>query len=294
MTKPMLAATLKDLSKLKYPILVSPKLDGIRCLIRDGVAFSRSLKPIPNKHIQKLIGMSLFNGLDGELILANRDEDFNSVQSAVMSEDGEPDFIYCVFDIWQDDNSLQPFRSFEYRYNKLMQRGLKLPRFVKVVEHHIARSEADLLVFEEEFVGLGYEGIMIRSFDGPYKHGRSTENEGYLLKLKRFKDAEATVVGFTERFHNANEAKKNELGHTERSHHKANMVPTNSLGTFIVEFNNKQFEIGTGLTEDQRNEFWKIRDKLFGKLVKFKYQDLSKYGVPRFPVFLGFRDERDL
>ena len=51
--KPMLLPReTPDLDKLQYPIIASAKLDGIRCLIKDGVALSRTLKPIPNKSIQ--------------------------------------------------------------------------------------------------------------------------------------------------------------------------------------------------------------------------------------------------
>ena len=51
--KPMLSATCKDSSQLVYPVLVTPKLDGIRCLVKDTGVVSRTLKPIPNKYIRK-------------------------------------------------------------------------------------------------------------------------------------------------------------------------------------------------------------------------------------------------
>ena len=63
--KPMLAAP-SDGNDLKYPIMVSPKLDGVRAIIIDGVVMSRSLKPIPNKYVQSLFGLEKFNGFDGE------------------------------------------------------------------------------------------------------------------------------------------------------------------------------------------------------------------------------------
>ena len=49
--KPMLSHTITDTSDVKYPVLVSQKLDGIRCLIIDGVAVSRNLKPIRNNRV---------------------------------------------------------------------------------------------------------------------------------------------------------------------------------------------------------------------------------------------------
>ena len=51
--KPMLA-TEANFNKLRYPVCTQPKLDGIRVVIKDGVVYSRSLKAIPNKHVQTL------------------------------------------------------------------------------------------------------------------------------------------------------------------------------------------------------------------------------------------------
>lgn len=289
--KPMLAASLDDISKVQYPVLVSPKLDGIRCIIKDGVALSRSLKLIPNRHIQKILGKFELNGLDGEIMIEG--EDFNGVQSAVMSEDGEPNFTYHVFDSFNLEDAF--FQRFDLVKRRIAAWALSpfMP-ILRLVPHLLAANQEELLAYESQFVKMGYEGLMVRSLNGPYKHGRSTLKEGSLLKLKRFKDAEATITGFVERMHNTNEATKNELGHTERSSFKSGMVPTNSLGALIVQFNDKELEIGTGFNEEQRVNLWKTREDLLGKLVKFKYQDLSKYGVPRFPVYLGMRDERDL
>ena len=69
--KPLLAHTIEDTSAVKFPCIVSPKLDGIRCIIIDGVAMSRSLKPIRNEYVQKCIGNREYNGLDGELIVGD-------------------------------------------------------------------------------------------------------------------------------------------------------------------------------------------------------------------------------
>ena len=66
--KPMLA-TEADFNKLRYPVCAQPKLDGIRVIIKNGVVYSRSLKPIPNKHIQALFGN--LHGVDGELIVGD-------------------------------------------------------------------------------------------------------------------------------------------------------------------------------------------------------------------------------
>src|ERR1700686_2661693 len=95
-TKPMLACTLEGMDSIKFPVLATPKLDGIRCLIQNGQAVSRNFKPIQNTHIRTELSKGLPDGLDGELILEGKE--FNEVSSAVMSEDGTPDFRYYVFD----------------------------------------------------------------------------------------------------------------------------------------------------------------------------------------------------
>src|ERR1035437_7532707 len=105
---PMLASTASDLTKLKFPLMVSPKLDGVRAIVIDGVLMSRSLKPIPNAYAQNLFS-GLPNGTDGELIVGAADDDpYRKTVSAVMSEDGEVEGLrYHVFDNYLVDGGFQ-------------------------------------------------------------------------------------------------------------------------------------------------------------------------------------------
>ena len=99
--KPMLAGE-ADVEKLVYPVLGSPKLDGIRVIIKDRVVLSRSLKPIPNAYIQKLFGREEFEGFDGELTVGEPSAPnvMQTTMSGVMSADGTPDVRLHVFDLW--------------------------------------------------------------------------------------------------------------------------------------------------------------------------------------------------
>lgn len=67
-------------------------------------------------------------------------------------------------------------------------------------------SAAELAAYKEKCLSEGYEGVMVRDPAGPYKCGRSTEREGWLLKIKRFEDAEAEVLETYEGMSNYNEA----------------------------------------------------------------------------------------
>jgi len=75
-----------DLDNLKYPVIVQPKIDGIRCLIRDGRAISYTLKDIPNRYIRETIEslkMPLDRIVDGELTLLDPEATFQE-HSAIL------------------------------------------------------------------------------------------------------------------------------------------------------------------------------------------------------------------
>ena len=284
-TKPMLAATLEedDLKDLGYPQFVSPKLDGIRCLKIDGRVMTRTLKLIPNAFIRSFIAAYCPDNLDGELILPGKS--FNEIQSAVMSEQGSPDFRYVIFDLFAD----MPYYE---RYRAL--KALALPNRCEVLEQHKVFNHDELCGFERAMLRDGHEGVMVREIRAPYKCGRSTLRQGYLMKLKRFKDAEAVVIGFEEMLHNDNEATIDARGQTKRATLAENMVPKGTLGALLVRDVERgiEFAIGTGFSDEFRLDIWNNKEQFLGKLVKFKYFEWVE--KPRFPVFLGFRDRRDV
>jgi len=299
--KPMLAASMENskgeemtFADLTYPLGASIKLDGIRCLRVDGQTLSRSFKQIPNRYIQAQM-KNLINGLDGELITYNTNgtaKEFNEVQGDVMREDGEPNFRFEIFDYVKE--TLE--RPYYDRINNLQQ--LTLPSFCTLVLPTIIKNQEELLAYEEQALAAGHEGIMTRRLDGPYKCGRSTFKSQDLIKIKRFVDSEAVILGLEEKLHNANEATTDELGHTKRSSAKDGMVPANTLGTFLVRdlYDNREFGIGTGkgLNDELKKVIWDNQDKYIGKIVKYRYQKVGTKDKPRIPSFQGFRDPRDM
>lgn len=296
--KPMLGVAVDSFDKLTYPLLCSAKIDGVRCLIKDGVALSRSLKPIPNKYIQQWVkeNAETLEGLDGELVVGNAFSPtvFNTTTSGVMSREGEPDFKYIVFDIW---NSLSENGSVVAldRYLKLKYISPNLPSRANVLLKKVVNSPEEAKEYEGQLLEIGAEGMMVQGLHAGYKFGRSTVKEQKLLKVKRFTDSEHEVVGFEEKMHNANEAKVNAVGNTERSSHKENLVPCNTLGALILRAaDGTTFNCGTGFTDEQRDEIWKNRHSLLGKLAKIKSFEIGVVQKPRFPVFLGFRSEEDM
>ncbi len=290
MIKPMLAAT-AALTDIKYPIYASPKLDGVRGLIIDGVLHSRSLKQFPNQFVHNRFSLDKLDGLDGELILGSptAKDVYRVTNGACARKTGTPDVKLYAFDAHSYDG---PFSE----RIKLAGLTLEISPHVKVLTQTLITNEAELLKVESKMLGLGYEGLILRAPDGAYKYGRSTVRDQGMLKLKRFTDSEFLLLEVIEEMHNANEATKNELGRTARSSHKANMVPTGRMGSLRVKdiHNGVEFSIGTGFDDEDKNWFWKNRKKLESKFVgKYKHFEVGAKDLPRFPVYLGPRPAWD-
>lgn len=308
--RPMLSAQCSSIENLKFPALVSPKLNGIRCVIRHSKALSRTLKAIPNAYVSGVL--SCLAPFDGELIVGSTVDPlvWNNTQSGVMSKDGEPDFVYHVFD--RVDQPDVPFSERSASLKKLIDLApTHVRKHVTLVPHYRVDNLTQFMSREEEFVGQGYEGIMIRSLTGPYKWGRSTEKEGSLTKLKRFFSAEAEIVGFKERMHNANVSVKNELGLSKRSTHKSGKVPMGTLGALIcrapislfdesypVHYGTSpemvEFDIGSGLDDAVRQHIWDNQSEFLGEMCMFKYQEVTVNFAPLFGVYQGIRNKLDI
>lgn len=285
--RPMLAVE-ADMNTIRFPCYAAPKLDGIRCVVKDGVVLSRSLKPIRNKHVQALFGH--LHGLDGELIVGDptAPDVFQKTTSGVMSADGEPDVKFYVFDRW---NTLDQCYSDRLVSTALI--STDEPDVV-MVQCKIAGNIDQLTMLHQQFLSEGWEGTMIRNPDQGYKYGRSTKKSQHLLKLKEFHDSEFKVVGFKERMHNTNEAKRNALGNLERSSAKDGLVGMDTLGALVLEYGEDTFDCGTGFDDQQRKWIWEHREEFLGSLVKVKYQPSGAKDKPRFPVWVGWRDEEDM
>lgn len=290
--KPMLAVACDDIEKIKYPVLASVKLDGIRCVVKGGVVYSRTMKPIPSETVQELFGKEEYEGFDGELCYGDvyGSKVFNLSTSFCMSKKipeglDSNEIKFYVFDVVGHDpylyrlDNVKPYAGY----------GV-VPLTAQLINH-----PDELNSFEENVLDKGGEGVMVRSLLGPYKQGRSTLKEGYLLKIKRFVDEEAVIIGFEELMRNNNEARIDELGYTERSTSKEGLTAANTLGALVVKSEKwGEFRIGTGFDAALRKEIWENRLDYLSRLAKFKYFTTGVVDKPRFPVYLGIRSELDV
>lgn len=313
---------------LKFPMIAEIKFDGFRCIIPNGSPMTRALKPIRNNHVRRKLetvfgeygaetGSLLdspdhpLNGLDGELIALDpetlAEEDLHRTQSRINKADGAPRFVFHVFDdftkpLWPYIDRIETVHNRVKRIREHVsaatletnpeRRSQRIHDHVfQAVPYRICERIEDVLEFEAEALAWGAEGIMLKDMQGHYKFGRATFKEGLIYKVKRFSEDEATIIGFVELMINENEAVTDERGYTKRSSAKENLVPGNTLGAIVCDWNGVEFELGTfkGWTDSDKQEIWDNRKNYICKKINFKYKGTGPNGKPLIPSAQGIR-----
>jgi len=301
-TRPTLAASLLPanvehaddnilaaMQKLRYPVLATLKKDGIRAIRLDGSLLSRTRKPIPNRSIRER-SLILPGGFDMELW--NPSLRYDEIESIVMSrEHADSDKIqFHILDWFGVEGG------YEVRCMRLLSRCKEFPGFVKFESPGMFETANQLMVKFFLTECNGGEGICFRLPNSPYKQGRSTLKEQYLVKLSRYLYSEATIVGFVEQQENSNYQTTSRLGLSERSSHASGMVGKNTLGALLCQLSTGEaITIGTGvgLTNELRQDIWLHQNKYLGRMIKFKHK-FGQKNIPRSPVMCGFRSSIDI
>ena len=257
----------KRLLKWRPPFIVQPKLDGVRCrAVWDHQSASYFLlsstehEIISVPHIVAALNKTQLTAeLDGELYCHGMSfEDIYSRTSRTVNlSDQASDIEFFIFDIVSAGTQYE-------RTSWVKQQQFCVP--LRTVTVDVADSLDDIMRCYEQFLNEGYEGIIVRHIEAPYVRKRST----MLMKFKPKKDDWYTVVGVQE----------------ELDKHGQ---PKGTLGSLICcGDDGSRFNVGSGLTRDQRNELWLRKHTLLRGLCHVKYQHItSGKNVPRFPVFIS-------
>lgn len=313
--RPMLAERIVDergemKDGLRFPLYASFKLDGYRCLIWQGRAWTRAGKLHQCQAVQTFASKvwhkasEMFGpisdswALDGELMIPGAN--FNTAGGLLRRADYTGPFSYIVYDI---AGTGMNFRTRMESALWMWQDAFKdsaLP--IRFLRHYWIEDMTQLLGLEKQALEAGYEGLCTRAPYGMYKSGRGTWKDQVLCKLKRWHNAEAQVTGVLPRMENLEEGTTNAWGLTERGKKKDFLEPTDVLGSLdVVGLNGKwkgaTFSIGTflGLTDEDKAQLWREREDLIGKVVTYKFLPIGdeENARPRHPVFLGFRPDWD-
>ena len=280
--EPMLAHKYRDYAhKIVYPVYAQPKLDGIRCvaLVKDGVCtlWTRTRKPIVScPHIVAAVERLGFQNmiLDGELYNHTHKHDFEAIVSGVRKEyasKASEVIQYHIYDTMGDgtQNALDlPFAERTRQITALFSSTGPFNGPLVKVETRLLEDEDAVLLFFEEMLALGYEGLILRNSAGPYLNRRSYD----LQKMKSFDDDEFEIVGIEE-------GKGKLAGH---------------IGKFIcLAANGKEFKPMPRGTHDFLRRCFEDPSLWKGKTLVVKYQGLTKYGIPRVAKGIRFRDSED-
>jgi DNA ligase-1 len=252
---PMLANKWEERQKyISEPFYVQPKLDGVRLLVsRDG-GISRTGKIIPGT---KIFGKGLNKDqyVDGEAFDPNLT--FEEITSTFKKDPTKLKFY--VFDYF-DLNELD--LTFEKRWEKL--KSLKNPHY-EYVNTSLVERRGQINRVHARHVREGHEGTMIRDRNSVYEVG---QRSNYLLKHKDFQTEEYEIVG-------AN------CGHGR----DANAVVWICKTEDGINFNVRP----EGTIEDREFKYAN-KDTFIGKMLTVRFQNLTNYGVPRFPIGIAIRD----
>jgi DNA ligase-1 len=194
---------------------------------------------------------------------------FNEVQSLIMTRDGEVEgFGYWIFD-WVKDN-LE--KRYELRCQDMRHYIMDDPDSTQQVLFPIRFYDNS---FTTLMVGKNMEGVILRTSESPYKCGRSTLQEQYMLKYVVFSRDEACVIGFLPLI-------------------RDNGKVTKLLGSLIISWKGEILNIGSGFSNEERFTIWNKQGDYLNKVVTFKYKPHGMKDKPRMPIFVGFRDSDDI
>ncbi len=264
---------------------ITEKIDGIRCIamLRKGsrpVLYTRQGQVIEGlvdieAELQDLTDEHSFNTLmlDGELLIDNRNRFESKEQykqtTKIVRKDGEKHGVtYHVFDCIKNNNSQMPYSSrraiLSYYISSTVQKHIRI-----VPVAYEGTDQNEIICHLNKQRSLGHEGVMINILDAPYEYKRTNN----LLKCKVMQDVDLEIVGFQ----------------------RGNGKFADTLGALIVNYKGNEVGVGSGLTNEDRDEIWRNQDKYLGRVATIQYFEETKDANGtlsiRFPVFKEIREE---
>lgn len=270
--------------KLKYPLYVQPKLDGLRMIAlldADGNVQlkTRTLEDVPGfVHLRQELAALYKHGdqsliLDGELY--SHGMNLQTISGIVRNEGGREDeknkLQYWAFDAFSIQRPIEPF---EERIGQLEtfldQMKVKTIILNKTIE---VDTPKDADRYYKQFTLEGYEGMIYKSRGRPYEYSfNKAKRSQWYLKRKQFFDDEFEIVGFT---HGKG-----------KDHDSVIFVFKTKKG---VEFNS----VPNGTYAYKKDLYRRCLvnfDQFRGQFATIRYEKLSSNGVPQANHMIAFRD----
>lgn len=264
-----------------FPVAVETKLDGVRVIaMRVPKAsgpyrfFSRTGKEFLayqhlGKELEKLSGTDSLV-FDGEVVDASGS--FNETVGAAHRKDqAAVNARFHVFDFAH--RTVFDSEEFDVAYidrKKALQRYFDLasdePENVVFHQHYLANSHSEITMIYQNARDNDLEGVIVKPLDALYQRKRSHN----WLKVKDEQTVDVPIVGYVEG-----------TGKYE-----------GTLGALVVDYNGKEVNVGSGLSDVDRDYFWKHQTKYQNILVEVEYHEETPDGSLRHPRFVRLREDK--
>jgi len=287
----------------RWPVWVEEKLDGVRCRANpdaSGNAFLISRTRLVFSHLnhirhdlvqffpyitailKRYMPNPIFR-LDGELY--THDLTFDRISGlSRLSEKSPPDpeeylVKYYMFDLvvpenWTYDERWavlhEAFQAYEKDHPS---------NNLKILIPRIANSKEDILRAHDMYNNQGFEGVIIRKIDGKTEKERSESyyvgrRSSAILKYKAFQDEEGFIIG-------AEEGSGTEKG---------------AVVWKVRRPSGEEFDVRPRGSIDIRKQYFQAwlnnPNQFIGLKYRYRFQELTPEGKPRFPVGVGFVFDR--
>lgn len=304
-------------NKIKYPCFIQPKLDGIHLVAVYVPSFSsfspfssfsqdekggekggekaetgkidlflRGItKKIGQNHIRKalepILSLEKWRGfyITGEMFTPGLNR--QTITSAITAEDSVEKINFNVFDIFNIDKPLQ----FHERYKLAVEfvREVSSP-YVKIVKAKLVHNREEINKYFEEYLKSGYEGAVLRNYNGLYEFGLSREVRSFdTMKLKNRDDFEFEICGYKQGI-GKNKGliifiAKTNLKFIET--YCPSSLPSSPNGEEI-----KEFAVSPSWPEEERKKKYLIGESFIGKMATISFDSVSNECIPVQPVLI--------
>jgi DNA ligase 1 len=274
-----------DLNLIPYPVYASPKIDGVRGGVQNGVVVSRNGRPLANRALQAKYGRPEYEGLDVEFTAGVPwgQDVFNKTVRITQKKDAPlGDLRANVIDWYGDLDFANRVGCAKERYG--------CDAAISLIKQMRIASAKQLQVFEEKCLAKGYEGVMLRKADSgaypqkPGKDNRSTVAEFDLVKMKRFDFSEARILQRFDLMHNTNEDR---VTGGRRSSKKSGMVADTTKTGSVRVMDTKsgaEFDLKVATEVAQTWPGWHQAKYWSKKVIRYKFFPSGCIKAPRFPT----------
>jgi DNA ligase-1 len=292
----------------KFPLFISPKMDGMRVKVMGGSLYSRFHKKLAEPAQKWFAPVAKFAAergliLDGEIwseTLA-----FNEIMSAIANPIAVSKLKIGVLDCmplgdWYQETD-QPFlfrtkqaeaTVAKFKDSSVYEKQLFYVSQIRCNDVEVARK------FHFEYLAQGYEGSVLKYALGNYKHGRATLKQGLMFKFKQWATVDATIFDFKQATAMKSsvmfgERETDEMGYLKRSHKQDTRELVEGIGSIDVKLKDGRI-VGVGVAKGvELGITWKNRHRYLGKHVEIIYQDHGIKELPRLGRIVRFRPDLD-